>query len=299
VHSDDALSEVERPLAHLLEATNQSVLVRLYGTPAVHRLLPTPVALRLAALRGWAESRLLRGRREAARRDLETLLGEQVDERAARRRVVDEAVRAELQWRPWLQRRLQIEGLAHLERARSERRGVILATAHLGPFLALVHGLAARGTKVYVAGGHRVGEPGLDGRVGRWVVAQNRWVEEAGCRWVRKPGSYAVLRELLRRGEVVWIAGDARGTTETTLAGHPVRVASGVGRLAIDTEAVVIPAFVLRRGYRQVGLLLPPLARSDDPQEITDRLAAVLGEVALAHPEQAHDRLIGLIRGDH
>lgn len=298
MQSDDPLAEIERPLAHLLEATNQSVLVRLYGTPAVHRLLPTPVALRLAALRGWAESRLLRARLEAARRDLQTLLGEPVDDRAARRRVVDEAVRAELQWRPWLQRRLEIEGLEHLEQARADRRGIILASAHLGPFLALVHALAARGTKVYVAGGHRLGEPGLDGRIGRWVVAQNRWIEEAGCRWVRKPGSYVVLRELLRRGDVVWMAGDARGTTETMMAGHHVRVASGVGRLAVETEAVVIPAFVVRRGYRQTGLLMPPLPPSDDPQEITDRLAAVLGDVALEHPEQAHDRMIRLIRGD-
>jgi lauroyl/myristoyl acyltransferase len=296
VHSDDALTEVERPLAHLLEATKQTALVRLYGNPAVHRLLPTPIALRLAALRGWTESRLSRGRLEAARRDLETLLGKPVDERAARRRVVDEAVRTELQWRPWLDRRLEIDGLEHLEQARTDRRGVILASAHLGPFLALVRALAARGTKVYLAGGHRLGEPGLDGRVGRWVVAHNRWVEEAGCRWVRKPGSYVVLRELLRRGDVVWMAGDARGTTETVLAGHPVRVGSGVGRLAVETGAVVIPAFVVRRGYRQIGLLLPPLAPSDDPQEITDRLATVLGEIALAHPEQAHDRLIGLIR---
>lgn len=298
MHSDDALSEIERPLAHLLEATNQGVLVRLYGTPAVHRLLPTPVALRLAALRGWAESRLLPGRRETARRELETLLGEPVDDRAAQRRIVDEAVRAELQWRPWLQRRLQIEGLEHLERARAERRGVILASAHLGPLLALVHALAARGTKIYVSGGHRLGEPGLDGRSGRWVVAQNRWVEEAGCRWVRHPGSYVLLRELLLRGEVVWMAADAPGTTETVLAGHPVHLASGVGRLAVETGAAVIPAFVIRQGYRQTGLMLPPLPPSDDPQEVADRFAAVLGDVVLAHPEQAHDRLIGRIRGD-
>jgi lauroyl/myristoyl acyltransferase len=70
-----------------------------------------------------------------------------------------------------------------------------------------------------------------------------------------------------------------------------------VGRLAVETQAVVIPAYVVRRGYGQIGVMLSPLPRADDPQEVTDRLASVLGDVALAHPEQTHDRLIELIRG--
>src|ERR1041384_7665724 len=55
----------DRPITHLLEPTGQTPLVRLYGSPAVHRLLPTPVALRVAALRGILEWYLLQGRRRA------------------------------------------------------------------------------------------------------------------------------------------------------------------------------------------------------------------------------------------
>jgi len=289
------VAAVEQPQANLLQATGQSLWVRVYGTPGVHRLLPTPVALRVAALRGLAEWHLLRRRREQALSRVAALLRAPRESprirQISRAHVVDEAVRAELQWRPWLSRTIEVEGLEHLERARAAGRGVILATAHIGPFLALVHALAARGVKLYLSGGHNVGEPGLDGRLGRWVVAQNRWVEDAGCRWVRQPGSYPVLRELLRRGEAVWMGADAGGNAATRLAGHAVSLASGVTRLAVETGAPVVPAFTLRRGYRQVGILHRALEPSTDPQILLDRLADVLGTVVLAHPEQAHDNL--------
>jgi KDO2-lipid IV(A) lauroyltransferase len=295
----ERIATIERPQAHLLQATRQSLWVRIYGSPALHKLVPTAVALRLAAVRGLAEWYLLRRRREEALGRIGALLRTPRDAQrtrtAARAHVVDEAVRAELQWRPWLARAMEIEGLEHLEAAQSKGRGVILATAHIGPVLALVHALAARGVKLYLSGGHRLGEPGLDGRLGRWVVAQNRWVEEVGCRWVRKPGSYAALRELLRRGECVWMGADAVGVSTTRLAGHRVSVASGVARLAVETGASIVPAFALRRGYRQVGVLHPALDGSGDSQVLLDRLAHELGEVILAHPAQAHLNLFQLI----
>jgi lauroyl/myristoyl acyltransferase len=70
-----------------------------------------------------------------------------------------------------------------------------------------------------------------------------------------------------------------------------VSVAGGVTRLAVETGVPVVPAFTLRRGYRQVGILHRALEPSTDPQILLDRLADVLGTVVLAHPEQAHDNL--------
>jgi hypothetical protein len=49
------LDELERPKAHLVELTGQTLPMRVYGSAWFHRLLPDPVALRLAALRGWLE----------------------------------------------------------------------------------------------------------------------------------------------------------------------------------------------------------------------------------------------------
>jgi lauroyl/myristoyl acyltransferase len=127
-------------------------------------------------------------------------------------------------------------------------------------------------------------------------VAQNRWIEDTGSRWVRQPASYGVLRDLLLRGEVVWIAVDSRGSTETTLLGRRVRLGSGPGRLAAETGAVVVPVFALRRGRRHVVEIRRPLDAPDDPQIVTDRLAEIVGDVALAYPEQVHDALLRVLR---
>ena len=295
-----ALDELERPKAHLLRPTNQTLPIRIYGSKAFHRALPTPLALRLAALRGRLEWKAVPRRRAYALELTETIRGLPRDspeaERFARRRLVEDAVQAELQWRPWLARRIPIEGLEHLTEARAEGRGVIFATAHVGPFLGGIHAMAARGIKVYVSGGQWGGEPAFDGRRGRWTLMQNRWVEEAGARWVHRGGSYRLLHALLERGEVCWMTVDAAGNVEVELAGHPARVRGGVASLALETGALIVPAATLRRGWGQVVTLLEPIdpARFEDAVELTRHLADVLGGVLLREPEQVHVNVFGL-----
>jgi lauroyl/myristoyl acyltransferase len=290
-----ALAQVERPDAHLLEPTGRTLLLRAYASPLFHRALPTGLALRLAALRGRLEWRLVPRRRAEASSLGSRVTGSPAESRAAiafaKRRLVEDAMQAELQWRPWHARRMAIVGLEHLDAARAGGRGVILATAHLGPFLSLVFALASRGVKVYLSGGHRPDDEfELHGRQGVWTAAQNRWVEESGARWVHRGGSYPLLRELLRRGEVVWMAGDAPGNVEVDYGGRPARIRTGVGVLALDTRAAVVPAFALRRGSGQIGLLLEPIepADYDQPEDLSRTVARELGRVVSQEVEQAH-----------
>ena len=288
------LAEVERPKAHLLRPTNQTVPMRIYGSEPFHRLLPTPLALRLAALRGRLEWRAVARRRDEALRMTETIRGLPRDspeaERFARRRVVEDAVQAELQWRPWLGRRTEVEGLEHVVSARARGRGIIDATAHVGPFLTVVHALAARGLKVYVSGGQFGKQPIFDGRRGRWTLMQNRWVEESGSRWVHPGGSYPVLRALLERGELCVMTVDASGDFAVEVGGRPARVRTGVASLAFETGAVILPGVVLRRGWKQVVKIFDPVEPRDfdDPEELTRHLVHALGDVLLAEPEQVH-----------
>jgi lauroyl/myristoyl acyltransferase len=290
----EALEELERPKAHLLRPTNQTLPVRIYGSKAFHRALPTPLALGLAALRGRLEWTALARRRAYALGLTETIRGLPRDSpearRFARRRLVEDALQAELQWRPWLARKTAIEGLEHLTKARAGGSGVILATAHVGPFLGGIHALAARGIKVYVSGGQWGGEPAFDGRRGRWTLMQNRWVEDVGSRWVHRGGSYRLLRALLERGEICWMTVDAPGDVEVELAGRPARVRAGVASLALETGVQILPAATLRRGGGQVLTFKEPIdtARFEDPVELTRHLAVVLGEVLLREPEQVH-----------
>ena len=290
---EQRLNELERPTAHLRELTGQTLPVRIYASRWFHRMLPAAIALRLAALRGLLEWYLLPSRRLESIELTRAIRGV-ADERGAPRRLVEDAVRAELQWRPWLYRGMPIEGLEHFEDARAHSdAGVILANVHVGPFLGLVHALAARGVKLYLPGG-KWGSPSVDGLHGRWISAQNRWVEEAGCRWVPVGDLYPVLRALLERGEACVIAVDVPGRVEVELAGRPARVRSGIARLALETGSPILPIATLRRGWGQVGFIGEPIdpAGFDDPTTLTRQLVAVQSRVFLEESEQVHANAI-------
>jgi lauroyl/myristoyl acyltransferase len=287
------LDELERPTAHLVELTGQTPLMRVYGSAWFHRLLPDQVALRLAALRGWLEWFVV-PRRRAEALELTAAIRGAASPRFARRRLIEDAVRAEVQWRPWMCRVMSVEGYERFEAARARSgAGVILANLHVGPFLGLVHALAARGVKLYLPGG-TWGVPTVDGLRGRWIATQNRWAEEAGCRWVPVGGSYAVLRTLLERGETCLMAVDVPGTLDVELAGRPARVRTGIARLALETGSPILPIVTLRRGWSFVGTIGEPIdpAGFDDPATLTRHLVALQEPVFLREAEQVHANAI-------
>jgi lauroyl/myristoyl acyltransferase len=116
------------------------------------------------------------------------------------------------------------------------------------------------------------------------VKTQNVWIEQAGCRWVRRGGSYEVLRALLRRGEVCWMNWDVGGHTvhPVRLLGRTIHVGGGPARLALETGACVVPAFVWREADAQVAVLfeaVDPRAVSDESE--LDSLVASAVEAAL------------------
>lgn len=283
------LGELERPTAHLSELTGQTLPMRVYGSTWFHRLLPDPVALRLAALRGWLEWFVVPRRRAEALALAGAIRGV-ASTTFARQRLIEDAVRAEVQWRPWMCRGMPVEGYEHFEAARAvSGAGVILANLHAGPFLGLVHALAARGVKLYLPGG-TWGVPTVEGLRGRWIATQNRWLDEAGCRWVPVGGSYPVLRALLERGETCLMALDVSGTLDVELAGRPARVRTGIARLALETGSPILPIVTLRRGWGLVGTIGVPIdpAEFHDPTTLTRHVVAVQEPVFLRAPEQIH-----------
>jgi lauroyl/myristoyl acyltransferase len=185
---------------------------------------------------------------------------------------------------------MPVHGLEHLDAARAGERGTILAALHAGPMLNLVYALAARGHTVHVAGGHRLTEPPLRGHHGRWIKTQNVWVEEAGCRWVRRPGAFGVLRVVLERGGIAWVNVDAGGGTPGRLLGRTLRTRGGAAALARATNALVIPAGVLRERFGQAAFLLPAIDPGDvaSEDELTRRIWEALDPVMRPRRAQAH-----------
>jgi lauroyl/myristoyl acyltransferase len=291
---EQRLDELEQPKAHLVELTGQTLPIRVYGSALFHRLLPDATALRLAALRGRLEWFVVPRRRAEALALTRAIRGV-ASNRFARGRLIEDAVRAELQWRPSLYRRIPVEGLEHFQAARARSGGaVILANVHVGPFLGLVHALAARGVKLYLPGGEWGTTPVRHGLRGRWIATQNGWIEEAGSRWVPLGDSYGVLRALLLRGEALLMAIDVPGEVDVELAGRPARVRSGIARLALETGSPILPIVTLRRGWRFVGIIGEPIdpAGFDDPATLTRHLVAVQAPVFLQDAEQVHAHAI-------
>src|SRR3954454_6660782 len=88
--------DLGEPQADLLPLTGQTWFVRLYGSRALHRMVPTAGALWLAALRGLLEWHVSAERRAQASRGVQSMRGVRGDapetRALARRRVVEEAV---------------------------------------------------------------------------------------------------------------------------------------------------------------------------------------------------------------
>ena len=130
-----------------------------------------------------------------------------------------------------------------------KKGGVIVALNHrsfLDPFL--IVGLTRR-QAFFVAKRELFEKPGLYGRVARWFISNlGAFPIDRG---VGDEESMATARELIERGEVVMIFPEGTRVRPGPL-GHP---RSGVGRLALETGAPVVPVAVygtenVRRGWR-------------------------------------------------
>jgi lauroyl/myristoyl acyltransferase len=292
--------DLGEPQADLLPLTGQTWLVRLYGSRAFHRIVPTAVAVRLAELRGRLEWHVSAERRVQATRAVQSMRvsADACETRAlARRRVVEEAVRAELEWRPWIWRNVDVEGAEHLHSARRLQDGrLIVASVHLGPYVCLAHVVAAQGLRPHLTHGNWTSAPALHGRRGRWTFQQMQSLEEQGGRFVPRGRSYRSLVALLERGETCMFALDVRGREQLRLAGRPVRVRRGVATLARTTHAPIVPGLVFRDGSRPKAVFFPPLDPRDfdEPNALTQRVFDVLSPTVIAHAEQAHANLVRL-----
>jgi lauroyl/myristoyl acyltransferase len=288
---EEALADVEMPRAHLLQLGDRRSALNPYTWPALHRALPKVLAAALARLRARVEMAVPRRRRRALERAA-LAMGKPAPARECRRLAREQlaaaAITTELSWRPGDGRDMPVDGLENFDLAESSGRGVILATVHAGPMLHLVHALAARGHKVYLSGGRRPHEKPPTGYYGRWVIFQNRWIEEAGCRWVWRGGSYPVLRALLERGKTCYLAFDVIGDVDVRLGGRTAHITSGPAALAIETGAVIVPALVILDGRRPRGKLLAPVAPSGalDEQALTLQVAELLEPEVTARLEQ-------------
>jgi len=292
------LAEADSPTAHLLEVRDVPVASRLRSR-AFHRALPTPAGVALAVAIGRLMWRLWPDARMQSRAWARAVLGpgapDPVVGRLGRAYLLERTASSELAWRPWLGRSMALDGLEHLEEARRDGRGTIVASPHFGPFMLIVHALCARGLRPYVISGSPRSGP-VEGRLGAWVEFQRRTREAAGGRTICTGHSFDVSRALLERGETVVMLWDVPGTQEVELLGRTAYVRSGPARLAEAAGATIVPAIAWRERSRPFARFDPPIDASDGRDAVMGALAAHLDRALRTRLPQAQGVLARLFR---
>jgi KDO2-lipid IV(A) lauroyltransferase len=168
--------------------------------------------------------------------------------------------------------------------------GVLALSGHFGNWELLVFAHGKRGYPVHMV--HRaIANPLVD----RWLSELRR---RAGTRMIRKSaGAGGVLQALHERGLLV-LPIDQNSTRGlgvfVDFFGLPASTNSGMARIALRTDAPIVPAFIVREGrsarHRVHVLPILQVERTGDPTEDvrrnTQRFTAVFEEMVRRYPEQ-------------
>jgi Kdo2-lipid IVA lauroyltransferase/acyltransferase len=181
-----------------------------------------------------------------------------------------------------------------LEHARAAGRGVVLITAHLGPWERLAAALVAEGFPLTTPV-----RPSYDPRLEALLHAPLR-----ACRGVHAidrdaPSTARVLLRALRANEVAGFLVDLNtrvASIEVPFFGKPAWTPSGPARLALRTGAPVVAAFATRAGIT-VRLLreASPPCRADDGAvfDLTSAMTSAVEDAIRSEPDRwiwMHDR---------
>lgn len=266
------------------------LLVRLYTSPALQRLVPDWVAIALAVLRGrlwWLASA---GRRSVALDRMGRLLGKSARNaevrKTARQHLVETSVRQVIFWRSRTYDHATITGLDNLDQALALGRGVLVVSAHIGAYS--VRPLLARGYPVHVmVDGRNYREPYVGYKGARWLASRKR-IEEAGGRCITPPDAFSACRSALESGDVCAISFDIRGDHITPFAGGSVGVRTGPARLALVTGAPVVLGFFGRHRHHLTVRLSEPISPHTfgGIDELIAHLAAAVEREMTARPAE-------------
>ncbi|MFO0735882.1 MAG: lysophospholipid acyltransferase family protein [Labilithrix sp.] len=171
-----------------------------------------------------------------------------------------------------------------LASAIAEGRGVVFASAHLGPWEHVAASLVAHGIPL-TAVAREPYDP-------RFVALYARLRQGVRTVYRGADGAGVALVRVLRRGGVLGIPMDLASrvaSVEVPFLGRPARTAVGPARLAIRTGAALVVGTATPEG----ALFFERIPPSDDEIELTARINVALGERIRAWPEAwlwMHDR---------
>ncbi len=183
-----------------------------------------------------------------------------------------------------LKRKVSFQHLVNLERAIARGRGVILATAHFGNWELGAAVLGALGYDI-----HAVVLPSRRSRVNQLLQRQR---ERRGIHLIPMGRSVREVLKRLKAGACVALLVDRDFSPKHEafpLFGKPAPMPSGPARMAMNTGAAVVPAFLIRQvDDTFLAAFHPPIYPDEagSADEIQRRLVAALEEVIAPRPHQ-------------
>lgn len=198
----------------------------------------------------------------------------------ARRHLIEQQAWEALFWQPWSPPLADAASREHLVKAYSGGRGVVLSPCHLGPFFCISKCFVKLGIEPYIVSGEWFFEDPEPGYWGRRLARWRRSIPRVPL--VPARGSFAILQAVLSAGKVALIYFDLPGPHETNFLGKPAMLVDGSARLAVQSDALIVPVRPLRDGH----VIRVQAFEALDPRdfESADGLHAALAAV--------HERLI-------
>jgi lauroyl/myristoyl acyltransferase len=180
---------------------------------------------------------------------------------------------------------IRSQGWEHVARAYEQGKGVILASAHLGPVSFV--------GQMVIAHGYPVALP-IEAEHSEFQRAVNRARAGAGLQLIRAEAPLGVFRTL-REGKVLGILADRAVTgvgQRVKFFGRDALLPSAAVVLSIRTGAPLVPSFAGRSDGMLTAAFEPPLElphtgdREADVREGVQRFARVLERYVQRHPEE-------------
>jgi Kdo2-lipid IVA lauroyltransferase/acyltransferase len=177
--------------------------------------------------------------------------------------------------------------LAAFDRARAEGRGVLFASAHLGPWERVAASLVAEGIPLVT-----IARESYDPRLSR-IYDRLRGAHGVEVIWRSHPGSSARILRALRGGRVLGVPMDLRSrvpSCDAPFLGHSAPTPVGPARIALRARCPVLVGTAAPDARGALRVTVTPIdttdlqADGDGPIELTRRINLELSSRILALP---------------
>ena len=182
---------------------------------------------------------------------------------------------------------IQIENKDILDQVLAGGQGIIIYTAHFGNWELLGVDLALQGYSLHVLA-QAQNNPYFNDRI-------NQIRELAGMRLIPLGMSVRGAFKVLKNREILCIAGDQNAGTKgwsVNFFGRTTPTYPGAVQLAVRTGAVIVPAYIIREGWRchRIKIYQPyaikKSATEKEQHQLLQELTSLSEEVIREYPEQ-------------